>query len=142
MKQYFSTSENDTMQIAADFAKECSGGTVIAFTGGLGMGKTAFTRGFLRGLNNNARVSSPTFALVNDYGGTPTVYHFDMYRVGDIDDLYSTGYFDYLSEDAMLLIEWSENITDFLPENTVFVEIRKGEQDNERIITIRNGENE
>lgn len=136
MQTFISNNENDTMQFAAEFAKGISGGTVIAFVGGLGMGKTAFVRGALKGFNNSSRVSSPTFALVNDYGGKPNIYHFDMYRVADADDLYSTGYFDYLTEDAVLFIEWSENITECLPANTLFVKIEKGENDTQRIISI------
>lgn len=136
MQTFISNNENETFEFAAQFAKQLQGGSVVAFTGGMGMGKTAFVRGALHGLNNQSRVSSPTFALVNDYGGTPTVYHFDMYRVCDADDLYSTGYFDYLTENSILFIEWSENITDCLPENTVFVTIEKGQHENQRIITV------
>ncbi len=142
MQTFISNNENETFDFAAQFAKQLQGGSVIAFTGGMGMGKTAFVRGALQGLNNPSRVSSPTFALVNDYGGTPTVYHFDMYRVCDADDLYSTGYFDYLTDNSILFIEWSENITDCLPENTIFVTIEKGQHENQRIITVRTGEKE
>ncbi len=136
MQTYISNNEHDTMQFAEEFAKTICGGTAVAFIGGLGMGKTAFVRGALKGFNNPSRVSSPTFALVNDYGGNPNIYHFDMYRVTDADDLYSTGYFDYLEENAVLFIEWSENITDCLPENTIYVKIEKGDADSQRIITV------
>lgn len=136
MQTFISNNEKETQQFACDFAKTLHGGTVIAFIGGLGMGKTAFVRGALKGFNNPSRVSSPTFALVNDYGGSPHIYHFDMYRVCDADDLYSTGYFDYLEDNSVLFIEWSENITDCLPENTVYVKIEKGESDTQRIITV------
>ena len=140
MQTFISNNENDTMAFAARFAKTLQGGTVVAFIGGLGMGKTAFVRGALQGFDNPARVTSPTFALVNDYGGTPHIYHFDMYRVCDADDLYSTGYFDYLNDASVLFAEWSENIADCLPDNTIFVKIEKGEHDNQRIITVFTGD--
>lgn len=136
MQSYISNNERDTCAFAAEFAKKLKGGTVVAFIGGLGMGKTAFVRGALQGLNNPSRVSSPTFALVNDYGGNPQVYHFDMYRVTDEDDLYSTGYFDYLTEYSVLFIEWSENIKECLPMDTIYVKIEKGSSENQRIISI------
>ncbi|MBQ7006227.1 MAG: tRNA (adenosine(37)-N6)-threonylcarbamoyltransferase complex ATPase subunit type 1 TsaE [Oscillospiraceae bacterium] len=141
MQTFISNNENDTFEFAAQFAKKLKGGSVVAFTGGMGMGKTAFVRGALHGLDNPSRVSSPTFALVNDYGGTPNVYHFDMYRVYDADDLYSTGYFDYLTDNAILFIEWSENITECLPDNTIFVTIEKGAHESQRLITVRTEEN-
>lgn len=136
MQEFFSRSENDTLNIAKEFASHLKGGEVIAFIGGLGMGKTAFVRGALLGMNNDSRVSSPTFALVNDYGGNPNVYHFDMYRITDADDLYSTGYFDYLRDDSVLFVEWSENIKEFLPKNTIYISFSKTDNENERCITI------
>ena len=100
------------------------------------MGKTAITHGILKGLDNSSEVSSPTFALVNDYGGNPQVYHFDMFRITSWDDLYSTGYFDYLDDKSVLIIEWSENIENALPENTIRISFERGDDENTRIITI------
>ena len=139
MKEYFSYSEADTMKIACEICSKISRGTVVAFSGGMGMGKTAFVRGAIKAFGNDSFVSSPTFSLVHEYSGDPTVYHFDMYRVQDLDDLYSTGFFDYLDNDSVLFIEWSENITDALPENTVFVDIKLGEDAEHRIITVKGG---
>ena len=99
------------------------------------MGKTAFTRGLARGLGADDVVSSPTFALVNEYSGRVPVYHFDMYRVASWDDLYSTGFFDYL-DTGVLIIEWSENIEGALPENALRITISRGESDNQRIFDI------
>lgn len=99
------------------------------------MGKTAFTRGLCRGLGVNDGVSSPTFALVNEYHGKHNIYHFDMYRVTSWDDLYSTGFFDYLDK-GILVIEWSENIEGALPENAIRINISKGNSDDERIFEI------
>lgn len=136
MKKYCSTSEKETAAIAEEICRKIGPGTVVAFRGGLGMGKTAFVRGALNAYGNGSFVSSPTFALVHDYGGTPHIYHFDMYRVNGWDDLYSTGFFDYLNEDSVLFIEWSENIEAALPERTVFVEIAQGKEQDERLITV------
>ena len=133
---FHSASAAETESFASELAKKISGGTVVALYGGLGMGKTAFTRGFARGLGNDSYVSSPTFALVNDYGGNPPLVHFDMYKVESWDDLYSSGFFDYYDMGAILCTEWSENIENALPENTVRVRIEKGKNENERIITV------
>lgn len=140
MKIIDSKNEQDTLSAAAEFAKLLHGGDVVAFKGGMGMGKTVFVRGCVSALGNDAYVSSPTFSIVNDYGGKINLYHFDMYRVESWDSLYSTGFFDYLNENSILFIEWSENIENVLPEHTVFVEIMRGEQDSDRKILISGGD--
>lgn len=130
MKHYLSHSARETEQIAADFAATLHSGDVIAYRGEMGAGKTAFTRGLCRGLGLSDHVSSPTFALVHQYGnGAHALYHFDMYRVETFEDLYSTGFFDYLDYGGILAIEWSENIEAVLPENTITVELKKVESD-------------
>lgn len=136
MAAYISNSVAETEQLAARLAEKLKGGEVIAFTGSMGMGKTAFTRGLVEALGGGDVVSSPTFALVNEYEARLTVQHFDMYRVSGWDDLYSTGFFDYLDTDSVLVIEWSENIDGALPENTIRIDIRPGETETQRIITI------
>lgn len=124
--------------MAADFAKTVKKGTVIGFIGGLGMGKTAFTSGFVKGLGINAGVSSPTFAICNEYiGNDCRVYHFDMYRIESWDDLYSTGFFDYIDSGAYILAEWSENVFGALPDDSVIIEIEKL-GDNDRRFKIMN----
>ena len=136
MAVYISSSVADTEKLAARLAEKLRGGEVIAFTGSMGMGKTAFTRGLVLALGGGDVVSSPTFALVNEYETRLTVQHFDMYRVSGWDDLYSTGFFDYFDTDNVLVIEWSENIDGALPDNTIRIDIQKGEAETERIITI------
>ena len=136
MLRFLSSSAADTESIAEKLGKTLKSGAVIAYFGGLGMGKTAFTRGLARGMGITADVSSPTFAIVNDYGGNPPLVHFDMYKVDTWDDLYSSGFFDYLDMGAVLAVEWSENIENALPEDTIRVIIEQGETDNQRIITI------
>ena len=139
MQQFITHSPEQTQQNAAQIARQLHPGDVIAFTGGMGMGKTCFVRGLASVLCPQSGVSSPTFSLVNEYGGDIPLYHFDMYRVTSLDDLYSTGFFDYLDTDAILVIEWSENIVDALPENTIWIRFeRLG--DCERKITIEGDE--
>lgn len=135
MNKIISKSTEDTEKIGELVAKKLSGNEVIALFGGLGMGKTAFTRGLCRGLGVNNGVSSPTFALVNEYHGKYNIYHFDMYRVTSWEDLYSTGFFDYL-DNGVLIIEWSENIEGALPENAIRINISKGDSDDERSFEI------
>lgn len=139
MQKFITNSANETTELGRKLGQSLKGGTVVAFFGGLGMGKTAFTRGLAQALCVKEEVSSPTFAIVNDYGGNPPLYHFDMYRVETWDDLYSSGFFDFYEAGGILAVEWSENIENALPENTIRVEIERGEHDNQRIITIDGG---
>lgn len=136
MFEIITNSPSETEEFAAKFASKLRGGVVIAFFGGLGMGKTAFTRGLAKGLGIDADVTSPTFALVNEYIGKTSLYHFDMYRVESWDDLYSTGFFDYYENGGILACEWSENIENALPENTIRVSISRGDHDEQRLISI------
>ena len=135
MNRFITNSAEETEQLGERIASKLKGMEVIALFGGLGMGKTAFTRGLARGLGADDVVSSPTFALVNEYSGRVPVYHFDMYRVTSWDDLYSTGFFDYL-DTGVLVIEWSENLEGALPENALRITISRGESDNQRIFDI------
>lgn len=135
MNKFISKSTEDTEKIGELIAEKLCGNEVIALFGGLGMGKTAFTRGLCRGLGVNDGVSSPTFALVNEYHGKYNIYHFDMYRVTSWEDLYSTGFFDYI-DNGVLVIEWSENIEGALPDNAIRINISKGDSDDERTFEI------
>ena len=103
MNRFISNSAEETERLGGLIASKLSGTEVIALFGGLGMGKTAFTRGLARGLGADDVVSSPTFALVNEYSGRVPVYHFDMYRVTSWDDLYSTGFFDYIDNGVLVM---------------------------------------
>lgn len=134
--RFISNSPDQTINIARALAASIDGGAVIAMTGDLGAGKTAFTRGLAEGLNCPCEVSSPTFAIVHEYaGGRLPLYHFDMYRVNSWDSLYSTGFFDYMDSGAVLAVEWSENIENALPENTIRITIKRID-DNKREITV------
>ena len=138
MQKFITESPEQTEQLAFRLAGTLKGTEVIALFGGLGAGKTAFTRGLAAGLGIDDGVSSPTFALANEYSGKYTVYHFDMYRVSTWDDLYSTGFFDYEGQGVMV-IEWSENILGYLPEEHMTVRIETLSEQR-REITIEGGE--
>lgn len=134
--EYISKSHADTEKIAAEIADKIQGG-VVALFGGLGMGKTAFTRGFAKALGYCGEVSSPTFAIVHEYvGGRLNIYHFDMYRIECFDDLYSANYFEYCEMGGVVITEWSENIEAVLPSKYVRIEIERTNEENERKITV------
>ncbi len=135
MAVFVTDSEQETAALGERLAAVLESGTVVAFFGGLGMGKTAFVRGMARVLSPDAAVSSPTFALVNDYGGTPPLVHFDMYRVCGWEDLDTTGFFDYLDAGAVLAVEWSENMEAALPADAVRITFER-EGDTRRHITV------
>lgn len=130
-----SSSCEQTENIGKKLARRLTGTEIIALFGDLGAGKTAFTRGLCCGLEVTNDVCSPTFTIVNEYNGKFPVYHFDMYRVQTLDDLYTTGYFDYI-DNGILVIEWSENIESILPDNVIKVTIEYGENENERILNF------
>lgn len=139
--EYLSHGVSETEEIGAHLAAKLRRGSVIAYRGGLGMGKTAFTRGLARGLGCRGRVTSPTFTIVNEYIGPIPLFHFDMYRLPNSDALFDIGWEDYWERGGVCAVEWSENVADALPENTIFVTIARHEtEDNWRIITITGGE--
>ena len=137
--EYRTSSEAGTKALGEKLAGELQPGTVIAFTGDLGAGKTAFTRGLARGLGVTGRVTSPTFTIVNEYeGGRLPLFHFDMYRLESSDELFDIGWEDYLSRGGVCAVEWSEKVADAL-EGAMRIDIRRGESETERIITIEEG---
>lgn len=128
MREYISNSPEETEKVAAEIAKDLKKGDFVAFYGDLGAGKTAFSRGLVKALAPECidLVHSPTFAIVNEYIGEKiSIFHFDMYRIKDEDDLFSTGFYDYEERNGIILAEWSENIPFAVPENAVKVVIEK-----------------
>lgn len=128
MREYISNSPEETERVAAEIAKDLKKGDFVAFYGDLGAGKTAFSRGLVKYLAPECidLVHSPTFAIVNEYIGEKiSIFHFDMYRIKDEDDLFSTGFYDYEDRNGIILAEWSENIPFAVPENAVKVVIEK-----------------
>ncbi len=138
--QFLSHSTQETEAIGEELAQKLRGGDVLAFTGSLGMGKTAFTRGLARGLGCRGRVTSPTFTIVNEYEGRTPLFHFDMYRLGSSDELFDIGWDDYLARGGVCAVEGSERVPDARPEATIFVDIaRPDEHEDWRTITVTGG---
>lgn len=137
MKQ-ITHSVEETITFAEKLGSLLKAGDMIAYKGGLGAGKTTFTRGLAIGLGLGDNVTSPTFALVNEYCGDINLYHFDMYRITNEDDLESSGFYDYDFENNVAAVEWSENIADFLPKNTIYITIN-ALNETEREIIIEDG---
>lgn len=128
------SSAEETIAFAEKIGAMLKCGDIIAYKGGLGAGKTTFTRGLAIGMGLPDEVSSPTFALVNEYRGKAlTLYHFDMYRIMNEEALETTGFYDYLSDDCVIAVEWSENIADCLPKNIITVTIENIGEDTRRI---------
>ena len=145
LKEIITNSPEETENIGLELAELIKGNvhlpSFIALYGDLGVGKTAFVRGFAKVFSPSALVRSPTFALVNEYPSSSgrRVFHFDMYRITDEDDLYSIGYYDYLDDGSICLVEWSENIPYAIPSHDIKVEIVKTnlEKPDTRLITIQ-----
>ncbi len=135
MLRFVSKSAKSTEELGSRIAGVLKGKEMIAMFGDLGAGKTAFTRGLCEGLGIVEGVSSPTFAIVNAYSGRYPVYHFDMYRIKDVDDLFATGFYDYIGT-GITIIEWSENIGSELEPDCVRIRITKTDDENERIFEI------
>lgn len=138
--EYLSHSPEETEQLGEQLGRTLRPGSVVAYRGDLGMGKTAFTRGLARGLGCTCRVTSPTFTIVNEYSGALPLFHFDMYRLDSSDDLFDIGWEDYLSRGGVCAVEWSERVEDALPDDTLWVSFARGTGENDRIITVTGGE--
>ena len=137
--QYITNSPAETEAIGAALGKIVNPGTVIAYRGDLGAGKTAFTRGLAKGLGCREIVTSPTYTIVNEYlGGRMPLFHFDMYRLRSSDDLFDIGWEDYLDRDGVCAVEWSENVDDAM-EDALYITIEKLGEDSRRI-TIEGGD--
>ena len=137
---FTTNSPAETEAIGAALGKTVKPGTVIAYRGDLGAGKTAFTRGLARGLGCTDMVTSPTYTIVNEYlSGRLPLFHFDMYRLASSDDLWDIGWDDYLDRGGVCAVEWSENVDDAM-ENAIYVTIHKTGETSRRIV-IEGGEN-
>ena len=135
--EFCTNSVQQTQQLGQRLGEKLVPGTVIAYTGDLGAGKTAFTQGLAMGLGIQTRVTSPTFTIVNEYeGGRMPLFHFDMYRLGSSDELFDIGWEDYLARGGVCAVEWSENVDDALDTECIRVDIRRGQNDDQRLIRI------
>ena len=135
--EYISNSAQETEALGERLAARLRPGDVIAYTGDLGAGKTAFTRGLARGLGVADRVTSPTFTIVTEYeGGRLPLFHFDLYRMDSPEELFDIGWEDYLARGGVCAVEWSENVADALERDTVRVDIRRGGEESRRVISV------
>ena len=131
------SSPEETIILGREIGKRLRGGEVVAYRGGLGAGKTTITRGISEGMGLGDEVTSPTFALVNEYRKKDcklSLIHFDMYRITSGEDLETTGFFDYMDEDTVLAVEWSENISEELPEDSIMITINRLSDDERELI--------
>lgn len=136
--QFITNSPEETERLGEKLGQTLHGGEIIAFVGGLGAGKTAFTRGLARGLRIPMRVTSPTYTIVNEYtGGRLPLFHFDMYRLGSSDELFDIGWEDYLARGGICAVEWSENVPEAM-DGAIFVTIERTGNET-RCITIEGG---
>lgn len=140
MSHYESHSVAETEALGEQLGKQLRGGEVIAYFGDLGMGKTAFTRGLARGLGYTGRVNSPTFTIVNEYAGRIPLFHFDMYRLRDEEELFDIGWEDYLSRGGVCAVEWSERVKTVIPTEAIRITLARGDTDDARIITMEGGD--
>ena len=131
--KYTTHSPDETIALGRFIGSKLKGGDIIAYRGGLGAGKTTITHGIAQGMGLKDDVSSPTFALVNEYRGKINLYHFDMYRINSGLDLETTGFYDYMDSDSVLAIEWSENIAGELPDNIITITIKRIDDDTREI---------
>lgn len=139
MKEYISDSPKRTEEIGGVIADTLNEGKVIALFGGMGTGKTCITTGIAKALGYSGEISSPTFAVVNEYiGGRIPIAHFDMYRITDWNDLYTTGFFDYIDRGYLLIVEWSENIEGALDEDAIKINMEYIDETH-RKITVNEG---
>lgn len=134
--KFFTNNSLESEKIGEKIAANLTGNEIIEFHGDLGVGKTTLIRGIARYCHTSEDISSPTYNIMHEHDGEKfKIYHFDMYRIGSYEDLESTGFFDYIDA-GVILIEWSENIEEFLPENTMKITIEKTNLENQRIITV------
>ena len=138
---FITHSPEETEALGERLAKFLTPGTILAYCGDLGAGKTAFTRGLARGLDCRQQVTSPTYTIVNEYlGGRLPLFHFDMYRLRSSDDLFDIGWDDYLERGGVCAVEWSENVADAM-EDPITVTIKKTGENSRRIIIERSENN-
>ncbi len=130
---FCTNSEAETEAVGAEFAAKLPDGSVVAFYGDLGAGKTAFVRGMAKGMGIDAHVCSPTFTIVNEYIGRRELFHFDMYRLGSSDELFDIGWEDYLDRNGVCAVEWSENVEDAFDGSEIIVRIEKSSDSGRRI---------
>ena len=137
---YETFSPSETEKIGFEMGKNASAGDIYCLSGDLGVGKTVFTRGFAKGLGvEDEYITSPTFTIINEYEGRLNLYHFDVYRIGSLEEMDDTGYEDYFFGNGVCLVEWAELVKEIIPENAKWITVEKdlSKGDDYRKITVR-----
>lgn len=132
MKKIISKGVEETQKLGYKLGKLLKKGDVICLTGDLGAGKTTFTKSIAKGLEVNEEVTSPTFIIINEYDGRLPVYHFDVYRIMDIEEMYEIGYEEYFYGDGVCIVEWASQIEELIPKEHLWIEIKLGDSENSR----------
>ena len=135
-----SRSPEDTHRLAAELLTDLRAGSILALHGELGSGKTCFVQGLAKALGIDRAVNSPTFAIVNEYPGHPPLYHMDLYRIHSAAEALDLGLDEYLHGRGITAIEWAERVSGLLPPTTLHIRFEPGNEQDERVITIRKGE--
>lgn len=131
--------EENTRAFGLDLAEKLKPGDIIALIGDLGTGKTTLTKSIAEGLGINEMITSPTFTIVQEYtGGRLPLYHFDVYRICDTEEMYELGYEEYFFGQGVCIVEWADQIMELIPEGSIVIRIRYGEREDERIYQIEN----
>jgi tRNA threonylcarbamoyladenosine biosynthesis protein TsaE len=138
MLKFHAGSVEETVELGLKLGRILQRGDSICLTGDLGTGKTAFTGGIARALGISEYITSPTFTIVNEYEGRLPLYHFDVYRIGDAEEMFETGYYEYINGNGVTVVEWSDLIKEILPNERIDVDIRKdnAEDADSRLITM------
>lgn len=118
-------SEKETQKIAENIGKKAKSGEIYCLCGDIGAGKTQFSKGFAKGMSISEHITSPTFTIVNEYNGNMPFFHFDVYRINDIGELFDIGYEEYFFSEGVCLIEWADMIMDIIPKNAIWINIKK-----------------
>jgi len=138
-KKWIMKSEKDTVQFGIALSGQLKKGSVVALIGDLGTGKTALTKAIAEGLGIKEMITSPTFSIVHEYyDGRLPLYHFDVYRIGEIEEMYEIGYEEYFYGEGVCVVEWADMIQELLPEESITITISYGESESERIYYVEN----
>lgn len=140
MRELLIRNENETRNFGIQLGNRLKKGDIVCLTGDLGTGKTTLAKAIAEGLLVEEAVTSPTFAIIHEYAGRIPVYHFDVYRINDIDEMYELGYEEYFFGDGVCIVEWADIIRELIPEGSIFINIEYGKNEDERIYRIANYE--
>ena len=136
MLKFHTESAEETAKIGEGLGKLLSPGDIVCLSGDLGAGKTAFTQGIARGLEVKDYVTSPTYTIINEYEGRVPLYHFDVYRLNDVEEMYELGYEEYFFGDGVVVLEWADMVSDIIPEDRLWITILNTKGDNSREIIM------